>query len=176
MERDCVGLASTTFCVRVLPMRLALYQPDIPPNAGALLRLSACLGIPVDIIEPCGFPFTEKSFRRAGLDYLKHVKIYRFHSWDSFQTKRHDTNSRMILLTTRALTAYTSFTFCNTDTLIVGRESSGVPPLVHAAVDARLVVPMAPGLRSLNVVTVAAMVLGEALRQTDGWPVRDIRS
>ena len=154
-------------------MRLALYQPDIPPNAGALLRLGACLGIPVDIIEPCGFPFSEKSFRRAGLDYLEHAAVQRHPSWDAFHAAHRDASpGRLVLLTTQASTAYTDFAFHAGDTLLMGRESAGVPASVHAAANARLTVPMAPGLRSLNVVTAAAMVLGEALRQTDGWPQR----
>lgn len=152
-------------------MRLALYEPDIPQNAGSLVRLGACLGIGVDIIEPCGFLLSDRNFRRAGMDYLGHADIRRHESWSRF----HDNFSanspgRLVLLTTRATTAYTDFAFAADDTLMVGRESAGVPDAVHAAASARLLIPLRPGLRSLNVAQAAAMVLGEALRQTRGFP------
>ena len=156
-------------------MRLALYEPDIPQNAGSLLRLGACLGIGVDIIEPCGFLLSDRNFRRAGMDYLQHADIRRHASWARFRdnfsaSARANVHGRLVLLTTRGLTAYTDFAFGAEDTLMVGRESAGVPDDVHAAADARLVIPLLPGLRSLNVAQAAAMVLGEALRQTGGFP------
>ena len=156
-------------------MRLALYEPDIPQNAGSLLRLGACLGIGVDIIEPCGFLLSDRNFRRAGMDYLQHADIRRHESWtrfrDNFSAASHaNSPGRLVLLTTRGLTAYTDFAFAAEDTLMVGRESAGVPDDVHAAADARLVIPLRSGLRSLNVAQAAAMVLGEALRQTGGFP------
>ena len=147
-------------------MHLALYQPDIPQNAGTLLRLSACLGIDVDIIEPAGFPVSDRAFRRAGLDYLDHVMIRRHTSFAAFDTTRRAENRRLVLLTTRAETAYTDFAFQENDILMVGRESAGVPEDVHAAVDSRVIIPMRHAMRSLNVAIAAAMVLGEALRQT----------
>ena len=148
-------------------MRLALYEPDIPQNAGALIRLGACLGVPVDIIEPCGFLFTERGFRRAGMDYLELAEIARHASWEKF---REGTKGRVVLLTSKAATPYTEFAFAADDIILAGRESAGVPDQVHEAADARLVVPMKPGLRSLNVALASAIVLGEALRQTRGFP------
>ena len=147
-------------------MRLALFEPDIPQNCGAMLRLAACLGVAVDIIEPCGFHLTDKRLRRAGLDYLERVEISRHSSWQAF-TAAHRT--RLILLTTKGDLAYTDFRFRADDTLLVGQESAGVPPAVHAAAQARVLIPLQPGLRSLNVAQAAAMVLGEALRQTGGF-------
>ncbi len=155
-------------------MRLALFEPDIPQNAGSLLRLGACLGVPVDIIEPCGFLLTDKGMRRAGMDYLDLADMRRFSSWDRYQAEREPgparesgpNPSRLILLTTKGAQPYLEFTFRAGDTLLVGRESAGVPDAVHAAADARLVIPMQPGARALNVTQAAAMVLGEALRQT----------
>ena len=148
-------------------MRLALYEPDIPQNAGSLIRLGACLGVGIDIIEPCGFLLSDRNFRRAGMDYLQNADIRRHESWDRFHQAA---SSRLVLLTTKAAMAYTGFAFAPGDTLVVGRESAGVPQAVHDAVDARLVIPLRPGLRSLNVAQAAAMVLGEALRQTSGFP------
>ena len=152
-------------------MRLALYEPDIPQNAGSLMRLGACLGVGIDIIEPCGFLLSDRNFRRAGMDYLQHADFRRHESWsrfrDNFSASSH---GRLVLLTTRGSTAYTGFAFSADDTLMVGRESAGVPDVVHASADARLVIPLLPGLRSLNVAQAAAMVLGEALRQTGGFP------
>lgn len=151
-------------------MRIALFQPDIAPNAGASLRLAACLGIPVDMIEPLGFVLGDPGVRRAGLDYLGRVELTRHPSWRAFLAARRASSGRLVLLTTKAQTIYTSFAFAPSDTLIVGRESSGVPDEVHEAADARLRVPMTPASRSLNVVTALAIVLGEALRQTGGLP------
>jgi tRNA (cytidine/uridine-2'-O-)-methyltransferase len=153
-------------------MRLALYQPDIPQNAGTILRLGACLGVPVDIIEPCGFLLDDRRLRRAGLDYAAQAVTIRHRSWLAYQEARSsgDTPGRLLLLTTSGPVGYADFTFAAGDTLLVGRESAGVPEEVHAAADARLAVPMRPGLRSLNVALAAAMVLGEALRQTRQFP------
>lgn len=151
-------------------MRLALYQPDMPQNAAAALRLAAGLNLPVDIIEPCGFLWDDKRLRRVGMDYLKRVSIQKHQNWERFREGVNAAQSRVVLLTTRGATAHTVFSFRSDDVLLVGRESSGVPDSVHDAVDARVTLPMAPGFRSFNVVTAAAMVVGEALRQTNGWP------
>jgi tRNA (cytidine/uridine-2'-O-)-methyltransferase len=145
-------------------MRLALFEPDIPQNTGALLRLGACLGVGVDIIEPCGFLLTDRGLKRAGMDYLDLADMRRHVSWARFQADRPP--GRLLLLTTRGAQPYTGFSFAPTDTLLLGRESAGVPESVHNAADARLVIPMRPGARALNVTQAAAMVLGEALRQT----------
>jgi tRNA (cytidine/uridine-2'-O-)-methyltransferase len=150
-------------------VRLALYEPDIPQNAGSLMRLGACLGVGIDIIEPCGFLLSDRNFRRAGMDYLQSTDIRRHESWARFRGEVHPA-SRLVLLTTKGNLAYTDFAFTPGDILLVGRESAGVPQAVHDAVDARLVIPLRPGLRSLNVAQSAAMVLGEALRQTSGFP------
>ncbi len=147
-------------------MRLALFQPDIPQNAAALMRLGACLGVPIDVIEPCGFVFSDAGFRRAGLDYLDRAQVARHASWEAFCAAL---SGRLLLLTTRADMPYTALAFLADDTLLVGRESSGVPDAVHGRADMRLKIPMKPGLRSLNVAQAGAMVLGEALRQTDGF-------
>jgi len=151
-------------------MRLALYQPDIPQNTGTILRLAACLGVPVDVIGPTGFDMTDRALRRAGLDYLAHVEIERHASFAAFDVWRRAQSARLVLLTSHADTPYTGFAFRPDDTLLLGRESAGVPEAVHNLVDARLRIPMRPGLRSLNVAVAAAMVLGEALRQTGGGP------
>ena len=148
-------------------MRLALYQPDIPQNAGSLMRLGACLGLGIDIIEPCGFLLTDRNFRRAGMDYLAGADIARHAGWARF---REGFQGRLILLTTKAAIPYPDFAFLPGDTLMVGRESAGVPDDVHEAADARLVIPMRAGMRSLNVGHAAAMVLGEALRETRQFP------
>jgi tRNA (cytidine/uridine-2'-O-)-methyltransferase len=149
-------------------MRLALYQPDIAPNAGAMLRLCACLGVAADIIEPCGFVWSDAKLKRAGMDYLDQVALCRHASWDAYRAARG--TGRLVLLTTKGDVALPAFRFRADDTLMVGRESAGVPDEVHKAADARLVIPMAPGARSLNVALAAAMALGEALRQTGQWP------
>ncbi len=151
-------------------MRLALYEPDIPHNTGALLRTAACLGVAVDVIEPCGFVFSDRRLRRAGMDYLEDVDLSRHASWQAFLAARGAGAARLVLLTTRAEVAHTGFRFRRCDVLLVGRESAGVPAAVHEAADARVRVPMAPGMRSLNVAIAAAMVLGEALRQIRGFP------
>ena len=151
-------------------MRLALYEPDIPQNAGSLMRLGACLGVGIDVIEPCGFLLSDKNFRRAGMDYLKSADIRRHPSWARFHEDFSASSGRLVLLTTRGEMAYSDFSFAAGDTLLVGRESAGVPQQVHAAAHARLVIPMRPDQRSLNVAQAAAMVLGEALRQTSLFP------
>lgn len=148
-------------------MRLALFEPDIPQNTGTILRLAACLGVGIDLIEPCGFVLSDRTLRRAGLDYLEHVDLTRHTSWSAYSAQRR---GRLILLTTRGTVPYADFAYAPDDTLLLGRESAGVPPEVHAAATARVAIPMAPGLRSLNVALAAAMVLGEALRQTELWP------
>jgi tRNA (cytidine/uridine-2'-O-)-methyltransferase len=153
------------------PVRLALFEPDIPQNAGTLLRAAACLAVPVDVIEPCGFVFSDRRLRRAGLDYLDRVALTRHTSWRAFQAARAaEPAGRLVLLTTRAPAPYTRFQFHAGDVLLVGRESSGVPDEVARAADACIRVPMAPDMRSLNVAVAAVMVLGEALRQLDGFP------
>lgn len=149
-------------------MRLALYQPDIPQNAGALLRLGAVLGVPVDVIEPAGFALGDRNLRRAGLDYLDKAALVRHASWHAWQDGL-GADTRIILFTTRAETAYTHFRFAASDVLLFGRESAGVPDEVHGAADHRLLIPMRAGQRSLNVAQAAAMALGEALRQTGGF-------
>jgi tRNA (cytidine/uridine-2'-O-)-methyltransferase len=151
-------------------MRLALYQPDIPQNAGTILRLAACLGVGVDIIEPAGFPVSDRAFRRAGMDYLDAVDVARHASWAAFEAWRRQEGARLLLATTKANLSYVEFAFAPNDLLLFGRESAGVPDDVHDAADARLAVPMRTGLRSLNVAVAAAMMLGEALRQTGGLP------
>ena len=150
-------------------IRLALFQPDIPQNAGTLLRLAGCLGLPAEIIEPCGFVFSDKHLRRAGMDYLGQVELTRHVSWEAFREARLSHGGRLVLLTTRGDTAYTDFSFQDGDILMVGQESAGVPESVQSAADARLLVPMQAEARSLNVATAAAMVVGEALRQTGGF-------
>lgn len=148
-------------------MRIALYEPDIPQNAGALFRLAACLGVAADVIEPCGFVLDDRRLRRVAMDYGPLAEVVRHASWEAFRRDRAP--GRLVLLTTRADTFFSDFSFRPDDTLLLGRESAGVPSDVHDAADARLIVPMTPGARSLNVVTAAAIVLGEALRQTGGF-------
>jgi tRNA (cytidine/uridine-2'-O-)-methyltransferase len=149
-------------------MRLALFEPDIAQNAGTIMRLAACLGLAVDLIEPCGFIVGDAKFRRSAMDYLDRLDLTRHSSWDAFQRARlaRARPGRLVLLTTKAATRYIDAGFAPDDTLMVGRESAGVPDAVHEAADLRLVVPMQPGLRSINVALAAAMVVGEALRQT----------
>jgi len=151
-------------------VRLALYEPDIPQNAGSLMRLGACLGVGIDVIEPCGFLLSDKNFRRAGMDYLKSADIRRHPSWARFHEDFSASSGRLVLLTTRGEMAYSDFSFAAGDTLLVGRESAGVPQEIHDCAHARLLIPLRPGMRSLNVAQAAAMVLGEALRQTSLFP------
>lgn len=146
-------------------LHLALYQPDIPQNTGTMLRMAACLGIAVEIIEPAGFDVSDRNLRRSGLDYLDHVAITRHRSWDAFQLWREASGSRLVLATTAGSVPYTQHAFRDGDCVLMGRESAGVPEAVHAAADARILVPIRPGLRSLNVAVCAAMILGEAIRQ-----------
>ncbi len=153
-------------------MRLALYQPDIPQNAGTMMRMAACLGVAVDLIEPAGFDVSDRNLRRAGLDYLDQLDVVRHVSFAAFDAARRGPGARLLLATTRGADPYAEFSFRPGDILMVGRESAGVPEPVHDAADARLIVPMRPGLRSLNVAVAAAMILGEALRQT-GFPTSE---
>ncbi|MEA1830598.1 tRNA (cytidine(34)-2'-O)-methyltransferase [Methylobacterium durans] len=147
-------------------LRLALYQPDIPQNAGTMLRMAACLGLPVEIIEPAGFDVSDRHLRRSGLDYLDHVAITRHRSWSAFEAWRREAGIRLVLATTRGALPYTDFAFAPDDCLLMGRESAGVPEQVHAAADARIVVPMRTGMRAINVAVCAGMIAGEAIRQT----------
>ena len=147
-------------------MKLALFQPDIPQNTGTLLRTCACLGVEADIIEPCGFVFSDRHLKRSGMDYLDLAHITRHMSWQAFRAKRQgEEGRRLVLLTTKGAVPYTEFNFLPTDVVLLGSESQGVPDDVHDAVDARLTFQMVPRARSLNIAVAAAMVLGEALRQ-----------
>ena len=150
-------------------VRLALYEPDIPQNTGAILRLGACLDVAVDIIEPCGFVLDDRRLRRAGMDYLDLARMTRHVSWAAFIDDRRG-RGRLILLTTRGEDRLPGFRFQDGDTILLGRESAGVPQSVHEAADARVVVPMAEGARSLNVALAAALALGQAREQTDQFP------
>ncbi len=151
-------------------MRLALYEPDIPQNTGTMLRLAAAMRIDVDIIEPCGFLLDDRRLRRAGMDYLDHVSMTRHSSWAAFGASRAASGAgRLLLLTTAGNIPYCGFDYTAEDTLLMGRESAGVPKEVHDAAFARLRIPMAPEARSLNVALAAAMTLGEAMRQTGGF-------
>lgn len=153
-------------------LRLALYQPDIPQNTGTMLRMCACFGVAAEIIEPAGFPVSDRAFRRAGMDYLDEVMINRHDSWRRFEEWRQAAgNPRLVLTTTRGAIPHVDFRFQPGDIVMVGRESAGVPEDVHAAADARIVVPIRPGLRSINVAVTAAMVVGEGLRQLRGFTV-----
>jgi tRNA (cytidine/uridine-2'-O-)-methyltransferase len=147
-------------------MQIALYQPDIPQNTGTILRLCACLGLAAHIIEPAGFPVSDRLFRRAGMDYLDHLTWQRHDSWGAFEAWRAAQGHRLLLFTTKAATSYLDIGYRPGDILLLGRESAGVPETVAAAADARLRIPLQPGMRSLNVAMAAAMAAGEALRQT----------
>ena len=147
-------------------MHVALYEPDIAQNTGTILRLCACLGVQAHIIEPAGFPVSDRTFRRAGMDYLDQVTLTRHVSWAAFEQWRRQEKRDLVLFTTRAATPYLDHCFSTNSVLLFGRESAGVPDTVHTAADARLTIPMRPGLRSLNVAMACAMVVGEALRQT----------
>jgi len=149
-------------------MWIALYQPDIPQNAGTILRLCACVGIEAHIIEPAGFPVTDRAFRRAGMDYLDHVTIVRHASFGTFDDWRRGAELRLVLMTTAAEQSYLDHAFSERDVVMFGRESAGVPEAVHRAADVRLRIPIRTGLRSLNVAIATAMVVGEALRQIGG--------
>lgn len=148
------------------PLTLALFEPDIPQNAGTMLRLCACLGVEAAIVGPAGFPTSDRHFRRSGMDYLDRVSIARHASFDDFEAWRRGAGDRrLVLLSTRAATSYLDFDYRTGDILMVGRESAGLPDAVFAAADAAVAIPMRPGVRSLNVAVAAAMVVGEALRQ-----------
>jgi len=149
-------------------IEIALFQPDIAPNAATIIRMAACFGLKVTIIEPAGFAWTDSSFRRAGMDYLDRAVVHRSPSWQAF----HDETKgrRLVLVSTKAETPFSQFNFAKGDIILMGQESAGVPPEVHEAVDARILIPMKPGERSLNVSLACAMVTGEALRQTAGFP------
>lgn len=154
----------------VAPVAIALYQPDIPQNAGNIIRLAACLGVTAHVIEPAGFDLSDRALRRAGMDYLGEATLVRHPAWAQFESWRVSSRQRLVLVTTRGDTPYADFRYAPGDVLLYGRESAGVPDTVHAVADARLVIPMRPGLRSVNVAAAVAMVLGEALRQTGGFP------
>lgn len=145
-------------------IKVCLYQPDIPQNVGAMMRLCACLGVSLDVIEPCGFIWNEKKVRQAGMDYVDAVTLTRHSAWQKFIES--NPGRRIVLMTTKAATAYTDFTFQDGDILLAGRESAGVPKNIHDAADARIAIMMKNDLRSLNIVNATAMILGEALRQT----------
>ena len=149
-------------------MRIALYQPDIPQNTGTILRLCACLNVEAHIIEPAGFPVSDRHFRRSGMDYLDQVAIVRHDSWTKFEEWRSQAGCRLIIYSTKAARPYLDYPYGADDILLFGRESAGVPDEVHKAADERLVIPIAPGMRSLNVAMSVAMALGEALRQVRG--------
>lgn len=151
-------------------MRLALYQPDIPQNTGTILRMAACLGVGVDVIGPTGFDMTDRALRRAGLDYLAHVDLVRHVDWSAFARRHLEDGTRLVLATTRGAIAHTEANFAPDDVILLGRESAGVPDAVHAAARLRVRIPIAQGLRSLNIAVAGAMILGEALRQTGSYP------
>ena len=150
--------------------RLALYQPDIPQNAGTVIRMAACLGVAVDIVEPAAFDVSDRHFRRSGMDYLERAAVTRHDGFAAFDAARRARGVRLVLVETDGAVPHTAFAFRTDDILLLGRESAGVPPAVREAADAVVRIPMHPGLRSLNVAVAAAIVLGEALRQTDGYP------
>lgn len=154
--------------------RLALYQPDIPQNAGTLLRLAACLSFAVDVIEPCGFLWDEKRMRRAGMDYLDQVSVTRHSSWTAFHHANQAAGRRLVLLSTKASTRLDRFTFTGNDSIMVGRESAGVPDDVAEAAHVRVRIPLVPGTRSLNVALAAAITMSEALRQLNAFPAEDL--
>lgn len=154
----------------MMSLSIALYEPDIPQNTGTIMRLAACLGLDVHFVGPAAFDTTERAFRRAGLDYLDHVRMVNHITFGDFDAWRRSEGRRLVLLSTKAETIYTGFEFAPNDVLLCGRESSGVPEPVHAAADFRVRVPLRPHLRSLNVAVSLAMVAGEALRQTGGFP------
>ena len=145
-------------------MKIALYQPDIPQNLGAMMRLCACMGVGLEIIEPCGFLWNERKIRQSALDYYNKINLVKHADWNNFQS--HNQNNRIILMSTKASTPYLDFEFQENDILLAGQESAGVPDSVHEAVDARIFIPMKHGLRSLNIVNATSMIIGEAIRQT----------
>lgn len=150
---------------------LALYQPDIPQNTGTLLRLGACLGVPVHVIGPAGFDLSDRALKRAGMDYLEHASLVRHSGWTAFLDWAGAAGSRIVLATTRAEGPFHRFAFTANDVILLGRESAGVPQAVHDRADARVSIPMRPGLRSVNVALAGAMIVAEALRQTGTFPI-----
>jgi len=156
--------------------RIVLYQPDIPHNTGAILRFAACLGVEVDLIEPAGFDLSDRGMKRAGMDYVEQAALHRHLSFAAFEESRLRSGGRLVLFTTGADRSYVDFDFRTDDFLLFGRESAGVPPDVHEAADCRLLVPMRPGLRSINLAMTVAMAAGEALRQTGGFATSSGRS
>lgn len=148
-------------------LRIALYQPDIPGNTGTILRMSACLGLPVDLIEPAGFDISDRALRRAGMDYVEQATLTRHPNWKAFLQWLRTENRRLVLSSTQAESSYRRFEFRDGDILLFGRESSGVPDHVHQEADARILIPMEPGRRSLNIAIAAAMIAGEAIRQLE---------
>lgn len=151
-------------------LRLAFFQPDIPSNLGAALRLSVCLGVPMDVIEPCAFPLTDKALKRAAMDYGDLADLTRWSGWSAFESAQGAGARRIVLMTTKGATAVQDFAFQPGDTILMGRESAGVPDDVHARADARIVIPMQAGARSLNVVNAASIACFEALRQLGATP------
>lgn len=149
-------------------MRLALFQPDIPQNLGAAIRLAACLDVPLEVVEPCGFPLSDRAIRTAALDYGNAAKVLRHVTWEAFLAHPARLEGRLVLFTTKAEQPYADYSFSSGDTLLFGRESAGVPEEVHQRADARLLIPIRG--RSLNVINAAAMALGEALRQLNAFP------
>ena len=149
-------------------IRIALFEPDIPQNTGTILRLCACLGVEAHLIEPAGFPVSDRAFRRAGMDYLDRVRLVRHPSWDAFEARRRAQRLRLVLFTTRGSVPYLGHRYRSDDMLLFGRESAGAPEAVHAAAAVRLAIPMQPGLRSINVAMACALAVGEAMRQTGG--------
>ncbi|MBN9444817.1 TrmH family RNA methyltransferase [Bosea sp. (in: a-proteobacteria)] len=154
-------------------LRLALFQPDIPQNAGTMIRMAACLGLAVDIVEPAAFDVSDRHFRRSGMDYLERAAVSRHDSFRAFDDWRRAAGRRLVLAETDGAIALPDFAFNTDDVVMVGRESAGVTPEVRSAAEAVICIPMRPGLRSINVALAAAMVMGEALRQTGGFPGRD---
>jgi tRNA (cytidine/uridine-2'-O-)-methyltransferase len=150
-------------------MRLALFQPDIPQNLGGAIRLAACLGVGLDVIEPCAFPLSDKTLKRAALDYGPLARTRRHDGWENFLRAPERAEGRLVLFTTKGAQPLHDFAFGPEDTLLFGQESAGAPEHVHRAAGARLLIPIAPGARSLNIITACAIGLGEALRQTQGF-------
>jgi tRNA (cytidine/uridine-2'-O-)-methyltransferase len=148
-------------------VRIALHQPDIAGNVGTILRLGACMGVGIDLIEPMGFAFGDRAMARAGMDYAQAADVVRHADWEAFEAQR---SGRLVLLTTRGATSLYQARFAADDVLLFGSEGAGVPDSVHDRADLRVTIPMRPGFRSLNVAVAAAMTLGEAMRQTEGWP------
>ncbi len=163
----CLAAGRPLWIIGGMTLRVALYQPDIPQNAGAILRLCACFGVPMEVIEPCGFVWSDAKLRRAGMDYIAGVHLTRHASWEAFRQARPE---RLVLATTQATRSVYGFTYQPDDILLFGSEGAGAPPQVHAAASARLRIPMHPGARSLNVAMSAGMILAEALRATHGLP------